>query len=160
MAEALSGMTRWLVSFLLRRTCSEPLDEIHIAPAKVLHLDRPHRRVGRDDRGAVHVLPLRIRRGGVEEPLPFLWRQCAADRTLALGEVMDVIRERSPPAAGLEHARQHADVHVDRAVRDAGIVPRALELRDRRRRDRGERHVAEVLLDEAEPFLLELDRAR
>ena len=79
---------------------------------------------------------------------------------LALRQVVDVVRERPPTAAGLEHARQHADVHVDRAVRDAGLVPRALELRDRLRRDRGERHVAEVLLDEAESFLLELDRAR
>ena len=51
----------------------EPLDEIDVAPAKVLHLDRPHRRVGRDDGGAVHVLPLWVRRGGVEEPLPLLW---------------------------------------------------------------------------------------
>ena len=41
----------------------EALDEIDIAPAKVLDLDRPHRRVGGDDRGAVHVLPFRIRRG-------------------------------------------------------------------------------------------------
>ena len=144
MADALSGMTRWLVSFLLRRTCNEPLDEIHVAAAKVLHLDRPHRRVGGDDRGAVHVLPFRVRRGGVEETLPLLWRQCATDRMLALRQVLHVVRERPPSTAGLEHARQHADVHVDRAVRDAGLVTRALELRDRRRRDRGERHVAEV----------------
>ena len=110
--------------------------------------------------GAIHVLPLCVRRGSVEEPLPLLWRQRATDRTLALRQVLHVIRERSPSAAGLEHPRQHADVHVDGAVRDAGIVTRALELRDRRRRDRGERHVAEVLLDEAEPLLLELDRPR
>ena len=50
----------------------QPLDEIHIASAKVLHLDRSHRRVGRDDGGAKHVLPLCVRRGGVEEPLPLL----------------------------------------------------------------------------------------
>jgi hypothetical protein len=41
----------------------EALDEIDVTPAQVLDLDRPHRRVGRDDRGAVHVLPFRIRRG-------------------------------------------------------------------------------------------------
>ncbi|HKY23407.1 MAG TPA: hypothetical protein VJM31_19480 [Vicinamibacterales bacterium] len=41
----------------------EAFDEIDVTPAQVLDLDRPHRRVGRDDRGAVHVLPLRIRRG-------------------------------------------------------------------------------------------------
>ena len=35
-AEALSGMTRWLVSFLLRRTC-QPLDEVDIAATNVLH---------------------------------------------------------------------------------------------------------------------------
>jgi hypothetical protein len=45
------------------------------------------------------------------------------------------------------------------AVRDADIVPRALELRDRVR-DCGERHVAEVLRIEAESFLLELDSPR
>ena len=73
---------------------------------------------------------------------------------------MDVIGERPPPATGLEHARQHTNVHVDRAVRDAGLVPRALKLGDRRRGDRRERDVAEVLLDEAEPFLFQLDRAR
>ena len=36
----------------------EPLDEIHIAAPKVLHLDGPHRRVGGDDGCAIHVLPL------------------------------------------------------------------------------------------------------
>ena len=40
----------------------EPLDEIHIAAPKVLHLDRPHRRVGGDDSCAIHVLPLCVRR--------------------------------------------------------------------------------------------------
>jgi hypothetical protein len=39
-----------------------------------------------------------------------------------------VIRERSPPAAELEDARQHADVHVDRAIRFAGIVTGVLEI--------------------------------
>ena len=92
-------------------------------------------------RRRLHVLaPERhgIRRGGVEEPLPFLCCQGAA----------------------VEHARQHTDVHVDRAVRNARVVTRALELRNRGRRDRLERHVAEVLLDEAQPFFLELDRPR
>ena len=153
-------MTRWLVSFLLRRTCTSRLTR------STSQRRRCFTSTGRIDvlaatiGGAIHVLPLCVRRGSVEETLPLLWRQCATDRTLALGQVLHVIRERSPPAAGLEHPRQHADVHVDRAVRDAGLVPRALELRDRRRGDRRERHVAEVLLDEAEPFLLELDRAR
>ena len=57
-----------------------------------------------------------------------------------------MIRERSPTTAGLEYARQHPNVYVDRAVRDAGLVPRALQLGDRRRGDRRERHVAEALL--------------
>jgi len=47
-----------------------------------------------------------------------------------------------------------------RAVRDAGLVPRALELGDRLRGDRREWHVVEVLLDEAQPFFFELDRPR
>ena len=138
----------------------EALDEIDVAPAKVLDLDRPHRRVGGDDRGAVHVLPLRARRSGGEEPLPLLCCQGAADWMLSFRETVDVVCERPPPATGLEHARQHTDVHVDRAVRDAGLVTRALELRNRRRGDRRERHVAEVLLDEAQPFLFELDCPR
>ncbi|HKY23408.1 MAG TPA: hypothetical protein VJM31_19485 [Vicinamibacterales bacterium] len=78
---------------------------------------------------------------------------------LSFREIADVVGERPPPATGLEHARQHPDVHVDRAVRDTCLVPRALKLGNRRRGDRRERHVAEVLLDEAEPFFFELDRA-
>ena len=96
----------------------------------------------------------------MEEALPFLCCQGAADWMLSLREIVDVVGERAPPATGLEHARQHTDVHVDRAVRDAGLVTRALKLRDRRRRDRRERHVAEVFLDEAQPFFFELDRPR
>ena len=99
---------------------------------QVLYFDRPHGRVGRDDGGAEHVLPLCVRRGSVEETLPLLWRQCATGGALALRQVLHVIRERSPSAARFEHARQHADVHVDRAVPDAGLVPRAWELGDRR----------------------------
>ena len=137
----------------------QSLDEIHIAPANVLHLNWAHRGVRRDDRSAVNVLPLRIRGSGLEQPPPFLWCQRSADGPLPLGEVMDVIRQRSPPAAELQHARQHADIHVDRAIRDAGVVTGALKVGDRRRRDRGERHVAKVLLDDAEPLLLEFDRA-
>jgi hypothetical protein len=44
----------------------QSLDEIHVAPANVLHLHGTHRRVGRDDRGAVDVLPFGIRGGDVE----------------------------------------------------------------------------------------------
>ena len=124
----------------------EAFDEIDVAPAQVLHFDRSHRGVRRDDRGAVHVLPFRVRRGGVEEPLAFLPGQGAADGMLALRQVVDMVRERSPATARLQHARQHADVHVDRAVRDAGLVPRPLEVRDRSCRDRRQGHVAEVAL--------------
>ena len=70
-----------------------------------------------------------------------------------------MIRERSPPAAELQHPRQHADIHVDRAIGYAGVVTGTLKVGDCRRGDRGERHVAEVLLDDAEPLLLEFDRA-
>ena len=38
----------------------QPLDEIHIAASKMLHLDGSHRRVGGDDGCAIHVLPLRV----------------------------------------------------------------------------------------------------
>ncbi len=40
----------------------EAFDEIDVTPAQVLDLDRPHRRVGRDDGGAVDMLPFRIGR--------------------------------------------------------------------------------------------------
>lgn len=160
MAEALSGMTRWLVSFLLRRTCRSRLTRSTSQRRKVLHLDRPHRRVGGDDRGAVHVLPLRTRRGCLEEPLPFFGCQGTADRVLTLWEIVDVIRQCPPPATRLEHARQHAYVHIDRAVRDAGLVTRSLELGDRLRRDCRKRNVAKVFLDETQSLFFELDRAR
>jgi hypothetical protein len=117
----------------------EPLDEIHIAAPKVLHLDRPHRRVGGDNGCAIHVLPLCVRRSSVEETLPLLWGQCATDRTLALRQVLHVIRERARTTARLEHPRQHADVHVDGAVRDADIVPRARTPRSRSRLRRATR---------------------
>jgi hypothetical protein len=70
-----------------------------------------------------------------------------------------VISQRSPPATELQHPRQHADIHVDRAIGNAGVVTGTLKLCDCRRRDRGERDVAKVLLDDAEPLLLELDGA-
>jgi len=133
----------------------ESLDEIHVATTKVLDFHRSHRRVGRDDRGTVHVLPLWI--GSGEEPPPFLCCQGAAHWPLTLRKVVDVISKRSPSAAELQHPRQHADVHVDRAIGDAGVVTCALEVRDGRGCDRGERRVAKVLLDDAEPLFLELD---
>jgi hypothetical protein len=71
-----------------------------------------------------------------------------------------MVRQGPPTAAGLQHARQHAHVHVDRPVRDAGLVARPLEAGNCRRCDRGERHVAEVLLDETQAFFFELDRPR
>ena len=43
-----------------------------------------------------------------------------------------MIRKRSPTAAELQHPRQHADIHVDRAIGDAGVVTGALEVSDRR----------------------------
>ena len=42
----------------------QPLDEIHVTPANVLHLHRTHRRVGGDDGSTLNVLPFRIRGGG------------------------------------------------------------------------------------------------
>jgi hypothetical protein len=71
-----------------------------------------------------------------------------------------MLRHGSPTAAGLQHARQYADVHVDGAVPDSSVVAGALEVGNRRRGDRRERHVAEMLLNEAQAFLLKLDRAR
>ena len=61
----------------------ELLDEIDVTPAQVLHFYGPHRRVCGNDRGAIHVFPFRAGCGGVKEPLPLLWRQCATDGALA-----------------------------------------------------------------------------
>jgi hypothetical protein len=105
----------------------ELLDEIDVVSPKVLHLHRAHRRVGGDDRRAVHVLPFLIRCGGGEQPPLFLRGQRSADGMLTLRQVANMVRQGSPTAAGLEHARQHAHVHIDGAVRDAGLVARALK---------------------------------
>ncbi len=86
-------------------------------------------------------------------------RQRSADGPLTFWQVLDVISERSPSATELQHPRQDADIHVDRAIGDAGVVTYALEVSDDRSCDRGERHMAKVLLDDAEPLLLGLDRA-
>ena len=83
----------------------QAFDQADVAPAEVLHLHRAHRGVGRDDRGAVDVFPLRIGRRDVKQPLPFFRRQRATDRSLTLGQVLDVISERSPSAARLEDTR-------------------------------------------------------
>ena len=107
--------------------------EIHVAPANVLHLHRTHRCVAGDDRGAVHVLPFGIRSGDVEQAPPLLARQRPADGPLTLRQVLDVISQRSPPATELQHTRQHANVHVDGPIRDAGVVTGKLEIRNRRR---------------------------
>src|SRR5260221_14745780 len=79
---------------------------------------------------------------------------------LALGQVANVLGQRSPTPAGLEHAGQHPDVHVDRPVRDAGVVARALKVSDRGRGNRRERHVSEMPLDEGQALLLELECPR
>ena len=116
--------------------------------------------VGSDDRGAVDVLPFLIRGGNVEQAPPLLACQRAPDRPLTLRQVLDVIRQSSPSAAEPQYTRQHADIHIDRAVRDASVVTCVLEVRDGRRCDCGQRHVlAEVLLDDAEPLFLKFDRA-
>jgi hypothetical protein len=74
------------------------------------------------------VLPFRIRGGGVEQPPPFLWCQRSSDGALSLRQVADVISQRSPPATELHHPRQHTDIHVDRAIGDAGVVTGTLEV--------------------------------
>jgi hypothetical protein len=71
-----------------------------------------------------------------------------------------MVRQRAPSTAGFEHAGQHADIHVDGAIRSALIVARALVVGDHFRRDSGERHVSKVPLQRDEPLLLELDGAR
>src|SRR5262245_63667397 len=88
----------------------------------MFHLHGTHRCVGGDDRGAVHVLPFRNRGSDVEQAPALLARQRPADRPLTLWQVLDVISERSPSAAELQHPRQNADIHVDRTIRDACIV--------------------------------------
>lgn len=95
----------------------------------------------------------------MEQAPPLLACQRSADGPLTLWQILHVIRERSPSAAELQHPRQHADIHVDRAIRDAGVVTGTLEVGDCRRRDRGEPHVAEVLLDDAKPLFLDTARS-
>ena len=109
----------------------ELFHKIDIPPAKAFHFDRPHRRIRRDDGRAVDVLPFGIRGSRVEESFAFFGCERTADRMLAFRKVVDVLSECAPPTARLEHARQHADVHVDRAVRDAGLVAGTLEGCDR-----------------------------
>lgn len=121
------------------------LVEVDVAATQVLNLARTHRGVGRDHRRAVDVLPLGIRGGGLEQALPLVCRQRSPDGPVALGQVADVVGERSPAAAELQHPRQHADVHVDGAIRHAGVVSGALELGDGCGGDSRQRRVAEVL---------------
>src|SRR5688572_19147483 len=71
-----------------------------------------------------------------------------------------MLRHGSPTTAGLQHARQYADVHVDGTVRDSRVVADALEVGNRRSRDRRQWHVAEMPLDEAQTFLFQLDGSR
>jgi hypothetical protein len=52
---------------------------------------------------AVHVLPFRIRGGGIEQPPPFLRRQRSTDWPVTLWKVVDVIGDRPPSAAELQH---------------------------------------------------------
>ena len=121
-----------LVSFLLRRTCRSRLTRSGIPPADVLHLHRTHPRVGRDDCGAVDVLPFRIGGGDVEQAAPLLARQRSADGPLTLRQVLDVISQRSPPATELQHPRQHANiVSIDARSAEASLRKPALEARDR-----------------------------
>jgi hypothetical protein len=108
----------------------QPLDEIHVGPAHVLEFHRTHRSVRRHDRGAIDVLPFGIRGGDVEQTTPFLARQRPADGSLALWQIIDVVSECSPSAAELQHPRQHPDIHVNRAISDAGVMTGAQ--RDRR----------------------------
>jgi hypothetical protein len=106
----------------------EPLDKIHIAAAKML-----------TSTGRIDVLAAttaaqytcshsafdaaaskrRFRSSGVSARPTGRWRS---------GKFFNVIRERSPPAAELQHPRKHAHVHVDRAIGLAGIVTGVLEL--------------------------------
>jgi hypothetical protein len=51
-----------------------------------------------------------------------LGRQRSSDGPLTLWQVLDVISERSPAAAELQHPTQHANIHVDRAIGNAGVV--------------------------------------
>src|SRR5258708_18615915 len=58
---------------------------------------------------------------------------------LAPRQVANMFGQGSPTTAGPEHTPQHADVHVDRPVRDAGVVAGALKIFGRRRCDLPER---------------------
>jgi hypothetical protein len=92
--------------------------------------------------------------------LALLGRQRPADGTLTFGQVAHVVRQRAPASARLEHAGQHADVHVDRAVGLARVMALTLVVGDRLRGDGSQRYVTEVAFQGDQPLFLELDRAR
>ncbi|ODS54082.1 MAG: hypothetical protein ABS36_11590 [Acidobacteria bacterium SCN 69-37] len=135
------------------------LRQVDVAAAEVLDLHRPHRCVSGSDRRTVDVLPLRIGCRSLEEPLALVGCQRPADRTLTFGQVAHVVRQRTPSAARLEDARQHADIHIDGPVGLARVMALALVVGNSLRGDSGQRHVAEVTLQGDQPLFLELDRA-
>src|SRR6266849_2208367 len=65
---------------------------------------------------------------------------------------LEAAAAKSRVCSSAVNARQHTYVHVNRAVRNADLVPSSLELADRRGRDRRERHLTEVFLDQAQPL--------
>jgi hypothetical protein len=79
----------------------------------MLDLHTPHRRVRRENGGAVHVLPFRIARRDLEQALLFFVGEHSADRRASrLGQHLYVVFESVPVFESLEDAAQHTDVHV------------------------------------------------
>ena len=91
-------------------------------------------------------------------PLPSVGCQGAADWMLSFREIVDVVSERRPQDLSTRDSTPTSMLIVRFAMTASCRVRWNFAIR--RGGDRRERDVAEVLLDEAEPFLFQLDRAR
>ncbi len=90
--------------------------------------------------------------------LPSVGCQGAADCMLSFREIVDVVSERRPQDLSTRDSTPTSMLIVRFAMPASCRVRWNFAIR--RGGDRRERDVAEVLLDEAEPFLFQLDRAR
>ena len=76
-----------------------------------------------------------------------------------LWQHFDLIRNGAPSTAEFQHARQHANVHIDGPVGDSFRVTSPLKLGNSRRRDRRNPYITKVTLDDAETFLFQFEGA-
>ena len=76
-----------------------------------------------------------------------------------LAQHRDVVLQPAPVAVALQDLAQRAHVHVDGAVADPIELPLGLESFDRLARDGRRQHVAEAVLHDRQPLLVERDGA-